>query len=479
MSRAANDDSRPHSSSQSAKFVEGSILRHILVMSAAGGVGLMALFVGDLATIYFLSLLNEVEPVAAVGYASSILFLSTSVGIGLSIAATAVVSRAIGARRTEESRRLAGSSLLLTASISVALNIALWIWARECLSGLGATGRTLELGVTYLRILVPFQTALMIGMTTSGLLRSVGDARGAMNTTLLGAVINIALDAVLILWLGLGVEGAAWASAASRTGLMALGLYLVLVKHDQVRWPGVTALWRDMPEMLAIAVPAVLTNIATPAASAFVTWAMAPFGDEGVAAWAIIGRLIPVAFGALFALSGSVGPIVGQNYGAGKLERVEETLTKALWVTAAISAIAWGVLWLASDAIIAGFRVKGETAALVRLFSVWLAPLFVFLGMLFVANAFFNTLKKPHLATALNWGRATLGTIPFVTAGGWIAGSKGVLVGQFLGQIVFGVLAVWLCYRLVRSLEPMARIEPEVVPLVDDTEPQGKAVGAT
>ena len=81
-----------------AKFVDGSIMRHLLVMTGTSAIGLMAIFIGDLANIFFLSLLKDVESVAAVGYASSILFFATSIGIGLAIAATALVSPAIGAR---------------------------------------------------------------------------------------------------------------------------------------------------------------------------------------------------------------------------------------------------------------------------------------------------------------------------------------------------------------------------------------------
>ena len=73
------------------KFVTGSILRHILEMTGAGAIGLMAIFVGDLANIYFLSRSGDDAVVAAVGYASSILFFSTSIGIGLSIAAMALI----------------------------------------------------------------------------------------------------------------------------------------------------------------------------------------------------------------------------------------------------------------------------------------------------------------------------------------------------------------------------------------------------
>ena len=69
------------------KFISGSILRHILNMTAAGALGLMAVFIGDLANILFLSWLGDEAIVAAVGYASSILFFTTSIGIGLSIEA--------------------------------------------------------------------------------------------------------------------------------------------------------------------------------------------------------------------------------------------------------------------------------------------------------------------------------------------------------------------------------------------------------
>ncbi|MFT5790416.1 MAG: Na+-driven multidrug efflux pump, partial [Shewanella sp.] len=89
-----------------AKFVQGSILRHILVMSSTAAVGISALFVVDLMDIFFLSLLGEQELAAAVGYAGTISFFTTSIGIGLSIALGALVSRAIGAKETEKAKRL-------------------------------------------------------------------------------------------------------------------------------------------------------------------------------------------------------------------------------------------------------------------------------------------------------------------------------------------------------------------------------------
>ena len=87
-----------------AKFTTGSLLRHILIMTGTGAVGLVSIFAGDFANILFLSWLKDEAIVAAVGYGSSVLFFTISIGIGLSIAAAALVSPAIGAGQMEKGR---------------------------------------------------------------------------------------------------------------------------------------------------------------------------------------------------------------------------------------------------------------------------------------------------------------------------------------------------------------------------------------
>ena len=78
----------------------------------------------------------------------------------------------------------------------------------------------------------------------------------------------------------------------------------------------------DLRPIMAVAAPPMLTNVATPVANGFMTAVMSPFGDAAVAANAIMTRLAPVAFGAVFALTGAVGPIFGQNLGARLMDRV-------------------------------------------------------------------------------------------------------------------------------------------------------------
>ena len=149
-------------------------------------------------------------------------------------------------------------------------------------------------------------------------------------------------------------------------------------------------------------VPSVLTQIATPVGNAFVTGAISSFGDNAVAGWAVIGRVIPVAFAALFALSGSVGPILGQNLGAGRHDRLRSTMRDSLKVMVANVLCVWLLLALGGDLIANVFNADGEARELIVFFCIFVASTYVFNGAVFVANAAFNNLGFVLYSTVLN-----------------------------------------------------------------------------
>ncbi len=321
------------------------------------------------------------------------------------------------------------------------------------LSLFGAEGRTHAIALSYLRIITPSTPLLALGMCAAAILRALGDAKRSMYVTLFGAIANGILDPILIFGFGWGVEGAAVATVISRIVMAGTGLYGIIHVHRLWARPDLRAFRRDAGEATTIAVPALLTNIATPVGNAYVTWAIADFGDSAVAGWAIIGRLIPLTFAGVFALSAAVGPIVGQNFGGRAFPRIRQTLTDALIFTAIYTAIVWTALILLHARLAVVFNATAATAELLRFFSLWLTPLFAFLGALFVANASFNNLGKPQLSAKLNWGRATIGTVPFVMAGAHFFGAAGVIAGNMVGAVLFGVLSMVLCYRHVSELE--------------------------
>ncbi len=435
------------------KFTKGSIKRHVLVMSASGAVGLISIFAVDLLSLLYISWLGNVNFTAGVGYATAVMFFATSANVGMMIGLSALVSRALGARERERARRLSGTTSILSALAALAMSVLIMLTLNPLLTLMGATGDTHEVAYRFLMIAMPSNVFLGYGMALSGVLRSVGDAKRSMYVTLSGGIASAFIDPILIFGLGLGTDGAAIATVLSRLVFCAVGLYGAVRVHDLVKRPTALQVVEDFMPLFAIALPAVLTNLAAPVAGAFMTAVLAPFGDEAVAANAIITRLIPVAFGSIFALSGAVGPIIGQNLGARNIARVRGTLVDSLVISALAVVFAWVVLALTRDWISFIFHATPGTADLVSFFCVVLAGTWIFHAALFVANASFNNLGAPALATAFNWGKSTIGTIPFALVGVQLWGVKGALIGQGVGAVLFGVAGVYAAFRVVARIE--------------------------
>jgi putative MATE family efflux protein len=429
---------------------------HIVTMTGAAGAGLLSIFLVDIFNLYFLGLLNQVEVTAAAGYAGSVVLFAISLGIGFSIAAAALVAPAIGRHDREAAARLTANVHIYTGAVTGALSLGIWWFLPGILTALGAAGRTHELALTYLEIVMPSTPLLSVGMCSAAVLRALGDAKHSMYVTLFGAIATAALDPLFILGFGMGIEGAAIASVISRFVMAGTAYYGVIIVNRMVHS------WRahhfaiDASAMTAIALPAILTSLATPVGNAYVTKAMAAYGDDAVAASAIIGRLMPLAFAVIFALTGAVGPIIGQNRGAGDFGRVRRTVNSALLLTFGYTAAVWLVLAMLHDHVAAFFHAAGAAVGLIGFYCIWITPLTAFLGAQFVANAVFNNLNRPLLSTALNWTRATVATMLLVMVCAQYEGAKGVLLGNGLAGVAIGLLAMVLCYRHV---EHMARAE--------------------
>jgi putative MATE family efflux protein len=436
-----------------ARFVTGSILRHVVTMTLTGALGLMSMFLVDLADLFFLSLLKQTEVTAAIGYAGIISFANLSMSIGTGIAAAALVARNLGARRPERAREFATSTLLFTLLISAFLTILIAVSLDPILRFLGAGGEALHLAKIFVWTLTPGFILLSGAVNCSFTLRGLGDPRRAMFITLSVAIITAILDPIFIFALGWGIQGAAAANVVAYCFSLSIGLHGVARVHKFLLPFSLRALQRDYREISAIALPAILTQLAVPFSVAYLTKAVAPFGDEAIAASAIIGRVVPVAYGVIFSLAGSIGPIIGQNFGARNFSRVKQTLSDGLRFSSAYTIITSLLLFVFRHQLADVFHAAGRTSELVVFFCTFVAISWAFGGAQFVANAAFNNLGKPNLSTWFNWGKATLGTIPFAIFGGAHFGPEGIMAGTAIGSVLFGIASVVAAYRLVDRMQ--------------------------
>ena len=147
-----------------AKFLTGNLFRHVTVMSLTASIGLMAVFLVDFVDMIFISMLGKAELAAAVGYAGAILFFTTSFGIGLAIAAGALVARALGAGDTQLARERTTHALAYGLIFGSLFSLAVWFELNDLVTLVGATGHTAALTVGFLKIVMPSVPFLMLGM---------------------------------------------------------------------------------------------------------------------------------------------------------------------------------------------------------------------------------------------------------------------------------------------------------------------------
>ena len=448
-----------------AVFTEGSILKHVLVMTATGSIGLVAIFFVDLLSLLYVSWLHDEKLTAGVGFATQILFFFISINIGLSIAIGALVARALGAGDRAGAQRLAASGLVQSCIIAAATSLLAIPFRGDLLALLGARGEALAVADHFLLITLPSNVLLAAGMALSGVLRAVGDARRAMYTTLFGAVATSIADPILIFGLGpipaMGLEGAALAGIFARMisligvlSVMHFGMRsLAPISANAAR---IKASWG---KLLHIGLPSTATQLVTPVSMAIVTKIVASAGTVAIAAYGIASRIEFFALIYIMAVSGSLGPFVGQNAGAGRMDRVREGVRSAARFAVAAGALLALLLGVLAPAIVDRFSDDPAVMA-VAVFYLRAVPWsWAPGGLVMVASQTLNSLARPLPASAINLMRSVGVTVPFALVGLWVGGIQGAFIGLALSALVVGVIGnLWMRRIMGEEVERRAQV---------------------
>ena len=441
-----------------ARFVSGPLRGHVLEMVLTGWASMLAVFAVEFLTLLYLGTLRDEAVLAAVGFGSMTLFTITSICIGVTVGGAAQVSRALGAGDAMRARRLAAASLLLMAAATV-LSAAVFLLAIGPFTrviGLAPDVRALLL--SYVAITAPFSVAMGLGMMLSNLLPAARPGRQSMWVLLAGTATVAVLDPLVIFVFDGGMRGVAWAGGVGRVATVALGAWLVFGRYRLVARPARASLRADLAAVGAIALPATLSALATPAAVVFTASTYAGFGPSVMAGATVVDRVLQLSYSLFFVLPGAIGPILGQNLGAGQWPRVRQTVRITLGLALAYGFGAATLLALLAPWIPDLFQVTGPGRDLVLVFCRYASFIWALNSVFFVSVAVFNNLGYATYATAIGWLRATVGTLPFVWVGAYYGGAQGVLLGQTLGFALSSLLALALCRRVLR--QPPASLMP-------------------
>ncbi|WP_242929133.1 MATE family efflux transporter [Pontibacter vulgaris] len=297
--------------------------------------------------IFFVGRLGS-DALATVGLTESILMLIYAVGMGISIAATAMVSRRFG----EKNYRKAGSitfQLLVTGTVLALLlgGTALY-FAPEILTLMGASAGVLATGTGYTRIIFAGNFAIILLFLINGAFRGAGLPHLAMRALWIANAFNIVLDPILIFGIGsftgLGLEGAAWATTLGRSIGVVYQLYHLLNgKHSlKILRENLVIRVTVILKILKVSSGGIGQYLIDSASWIFLTRIIAEFGSNALAGYTIAFRIIIFTLLPAWGLSSAAATLVGQNLGARKAKRAEV----AVWLTARYNVIFMAVVTL-------------------------------------------------------------------------------------------------------------------------------------
>lgn len=295
--------------------------------------------------VYFVSQVST-DAIATVGLTESVLTLLYACAMGLSMAATAMISRRVGEKNIEAAGNAGGQAIVLGLTLSLIVGISGFFYAGDILRLMGGSAELIESGQGYTRILLATNVVVILLFLLNGIFRGAGNAALAMRSLWLANGINIILDPLFIFGWGpipaMGVEGAALATVMGRSVGVVYQLYLLLSGKGLIRISRSSFRIEStvMKRLLNVAATGAGQFLISSASWVFLMRIIAELGSDSVAGYTIAIRLLIFTILPAWGLSNAAATLVGQNLGAGQPERAE----KSAWMAAHFNMVFLGLV---------------------------------------------------------------------------------------------------------------------------------------
>lgn len=459
MSDPATSPENPATPTPTARLTQGSITGHLIGQTLPAIIGVAAIMSIGLVDAYFIGQLGA-DALAAIAFIFPISVALTSIGVGVMVGINSVVARALGEGDEERAARRANFGIVFAVLLGVVMGVALFALQRPLFTLMNAPDHLLPLIEIYMQPFA-FGFPLMLAiMGFNGVLRGQGEARKISFVNVSYAAANWVLDPLLITgafgFEGFGIAGAAYASVLGylvgtlmsawlmRSSDIPLNLGLLRQCH----------LVDPAAAILKVAGPAALSNAINPIGLSILTALVALEGEAAVAGFGAAGRLQGIAIVPLLALSGSIGAIVGQNWGARSYDRARQAALYAFGFC-----IVWGlaiaVAMVAGGEFFADFFTEDpEVIAQFALYLRIAAWGYAGFGLLIVANGILNAVDKATFALTQSFARVALVMLPFA----WLLveswGSEAIYSAELAANVFGGLTGVALIYWVLHKRGP-------------------------
>lgn len=437
-------------------YTVGSIRRAVLMLAIPMILEMSLESVFALVDLFFVGHLpNSKHTLQTVALTESILAIVYSLAIGISMAATAVVARRIGEKNPEAAATAAMQAIWLSFGITAVISIIGVVYAEQILRAMGAESSTVQVGATYMRLMMGGSLVIMMLFLINGIFRGAGDASMAMKSLWVANLCNIILCPIFINGWGpvpaFGLTGAAIATVTGR------GIGVAYQVFHLVKGEGAIKIHKHNLR-LDLTLIRSMVNIASPATLQFII---------GSCSWILLARLVAetghsiasagyqtalrvVIFFLLpaWGMSNAAATLVGQNLGAKQPQRAQDSVVQTAKYNAIFMAVVSLVFLLGANPIIALFTQDTEVQSVaVRALRI-ITTGYIFYGIGMVMTNAFNGAGDTWTPTWINLVGFWLFQIPlaYVLAYSFKLGPTGVFIAIPISE-TFITLASIVLFR--------------------------------
>jgi len=383
------------------KLIEGRVGKLLFKLTLPMIIGIFSMIIFNLTDTFFVAKLGTID-LAALSFTFPVILTINNLAIGIAIGASAVISKAVGKEDHNLVKRLTTNSLLLSVIFVLIVVIIGLFTIKPTFSLLGAKEDTLPLIIDYMKIWYIGVIFVIVPMVGNNAIRALGDTLTPGIIMIIAASINIILDPLLIFGIGifprLGIKGAAIATVIARASALVVSLLILhyrdrLITRHLISFQEILNAWK---KVLFIGLPTAATRIAIPLSQGFITRILSVIGHNAVAGFGVATRIEFFALTAPLALSSVIGPFIGQNWGAGKIQRVKESIKISDKFSIIFGITIYIFLFFIAEPIAQLFNKNSEITSIIILYLRIVPIGYCFQGILLTSTAGIIVLHKPY-----------------------------------------------------------------------------------
>ena len=434
---------------QSEKLGTEEIPKLLFQMAVPASVGIMVMSIYMIVDTIFIGQFVGAMGIAAITVVLPINFLIASVGMSIGIGGSSVISRALGAGDRQHAFQTFGNQITLTILVSTLVIFGGSFFQEEILKLFGGNGPILQPAKDYFGILLYGIPFLAWAMMSNNVVRAEGRPKIAMNIMLIPAIVNLVLDPIFIVWLDMGIQGAAWATVISYifSATFAAWFFFYGGSELKIKLSDLVLKLEIVKEIFAIGIVSLARQGTISLLSIVLNNSLYAYGGAfSVSIYGIINRMMMFANFPVSGITHGFLPIAGFNYGAGKMGRVKEVIRVSLKVGTGLAVVIFIALMVFAPQIASVFTNDSEliakTAPALRI-CFMATPLIVFQ---LISSAYFQAIGKAVPALLLTLTKQGFFLIPLVLLMPFWFGLEGI----WYSFPIADVLAAGVCYWWLR-----------------------------